>query len=150
MEKAEDSDGFDSCEELDDPSHRTGNPFKDFALDIQDIKDEEILNPLKFSRKMIVDWIESGKDTDLDGWKPIPVKNKRIQAFSNLSNKEKICQRLHIQIPNCKLDDIMPYLIDIDKRKLYDEGLETYKSVKKYPLNTEMVYAKLKTIWPIG
>jgi len=28
MEKAEDSDGFDSCDELsDDPNKRTGNPF---------------------------------------------------------------------------------------------------------------------------
>ena len=38
MEQAEDSDGFDSCEELsEDPNRRTGNPFKDFALDIKDI-----------------------------------------------------------------------------------------------------------------
>lgn len=77
MEQAEDSDGFDSCEEeiADDPYKRTGNPFKDFALDIKDIEDEELKFTLKIARKHIVDWIEAGKDVDLDGWKPVTLKN---------------------------------------------------------------------------
>lgn len=39
MEKAEDSDGFDSCEEefdaqVSDPLSIQGNPFKDFEVEI--------------------------------------------------------------------------------------------------------------------
>jgi hypothetical protein len=36
MDEAENSDGFDSCEEIESPikQRRTGNPFTDFNLDI--------------------------------------------------------------------------------------------------------------------
>ena len=86
MEKAEDSDGFDSCDELsDDPNKRTGNHFQDFAQDIKDIEDEEVKFTLQIARKHIVDWIEAGKDVDLEGWKPFNLKNikkDKIQAWS--------------------------------------------------------------------
>ena len=47
MEEAENSDGFDSCEEVDEKNEdntpkRTGNPFKDFELDIKEVKDENL------------------------------------------------------------------------------------------------------------
>jgi hypothetical protein len=90
MEKADDSDGFDSCEEINeiDPNKRTGNPFQDFALDLKEIPDQETQLTLKIARKMIVDWIEAGKDVDLEGWVPVPLKNykkDKIQAFSGTS-----------------------------------------------------------------
>ena len=36
MEKADDSDGFESCEET---LEATGNPFQDFKKQIQDVED---------------------------------------------------------------------------------------------------------------
>ena len=43
MEKAEDSEGFDSCDDEEQPSEskRTGNPFQDFNLDIATIEKED-------------------------------------------------------------------------------------------------------------
>jgi hypothetical protein len=43
MEIAEDSDGFDSCEEIPEVKEqkKTGNPFTDFNIDIQGIEDED-------------------------------------------------------------------------------------------------------------
>jgi hypothetical protein len=46
---------------------------------------------------MIVDWIESGKDVDLEGWKSVPIKHNKkdkIQAWSNLSKNNCIMQRI--------------------------------------------------------
>ena len=48
MEEADNSDGFDSCEDIDDSEKpilslskeikaRTGNPFKDFHLDLEEV-----------------------------------------------------------------------------------------------------------------
>lgn len=88
MEQAEDSDGFDSCEEDLTDNGRSGNPFKDFALEIKDIEDEEVKFTLTIARKQIVDWIEVGKDCDLDGWKSFTLKNikkEKMQAWSSTS-----------------------------------------------------------------
>lgn len=43
MEIGEDSDAFDSCEEIPEikEQKRTGNPFSDFNLDIQEIEDPD-------------------------------------------------------------------------------------------------------------
>ena len=51
MEEAENSDGFDSCEEHDEDQDsgtpkRTGNPFKDFELDIKEVEDENLASKL--------------------------------------------------------------------------------------------------------
>ena len=120
---------------------------------MKDIEDEEVKLTLKIGRKMIVDWIEAGKDVDFEGWKPISVrhyKKDKIQAWSNLSKSSFVKQRIHTQFSNCKLDDILPYLLNFEKRKLYDDSVETVKTVRQLPLNTSMIYAKLKTIWPVG
>jgi hypothetical protein len=45
MEEAENSDGFDSCEDFDESKRteskeiktRTGNPFQDFHLDLEEV-----------------------------------------------------------------------------------------------------------------
>ena len=43
MEQADDSEGFDSCEdEQIDSSKKTGNPFLDFNQEIEDIEDENL------------------------------------------------------------------------------------------------------------
>jgi len=81
----------------DDPSKRTGNPFKDFALDIKEIEDEEVVFRLKMARKQIVDWIEAGKDVDLEEWRPFPlkgVKESKILAWSRLSTNNAIMSRV--------------------------------------------------------
>jgi hypothetical protein len=52
---------------------------------LKDIEDEDVKFTLKIARKMMVDWIESGKDVDLEGWKLMSVKHnsrkEKIQAW---------------------------------------------------------------------
>jgi hypothetical protein len=38
----------------------------------------------------------------------------------------------------------------IEKKLLYDESFEKLNIKKEFPLNTLQMYAKLKTVWPIG
>ena len=76
MEQASDSEDLDSCEE-EELDKRTGNSFQDFALDLQDIPDEDLKFTVKLARKMIVDYIEAGKDMDMEGWKPVKLKNPK-------------------------------------------------------------------------
>ena len=58
--------------------------------------------------------------------------------------------RLQINFPNCKLDDLIPYFTDLQKKQEYDDNFEIIKFIKKFPLNTDTVYAKMKTMWPVG
>ena len=58
--------------------------------------------------------------------------------------------RLQINFPNCKLDDLIPYVTDLQKKQEYDDSFEVIKFIKKFPLNTDTVYAKMKTMWPVG
>lgn len=71
MEEAENSEGFDSCEEIKSDQQdtspepkRSGNPFLDFNIDILAIQDEDEAMSIKIGRKMIVDYIERSAETD--------------------------------------------------------------------------------------
>ena len=77
MEEAENSEGFDSCEEIKSDQQdaspgeqkRSGNPFQDFNIDILAVPDENEAMSIKIGRKMIVDYIERSAESDYDGWR---------------------------------------------------------------------------------
>ena len=71
-------------------------------------------------------------------------------AWSQVNNNGALMSRLHINFPNCKIDDLIPYLTELEKKREYDDSFEVLKITKKIPLNTETIYAKMKTMWPVG
>jgi len=48
-----------------------------------------------------------------------------------------------------KLDVLLPYFTDDDKKGMYDDNFEVTKLVKSLPLSTKIVYAKMKPVWPL-
>lgn len=129
MEEADNSDGFESCE--DDPVQKiTGNPFQDFSIDIKEVNDEDEALMIKICRKMIVDWIEAGYDNDLEGWKRHSTggnKKNPISVYVPVKSGNLVKTRFHIPLSNCKLEDALKYIVDKDLRMKYDS--DTIESV---------------------
>jgi len=156
MEVADDSDGFESCEEgeEDQAPKKTGNPFTDFAEEIKEVEeqDPDLAMTIKIGRKQIVDFIERGNGQDMEGWKlggtKGGIKGHPIQGyFPEKSDHVKV--KYIVPVPNVKLDDCILYLEDVDKRMQYDEGLEFLRQVRSGPINTRVLYAKQKGNWPV-
>ena len=124
MEEAENSDGFDSCEEAKSEHaaekkslKRTGNPFSDFNIEILDIKDEDEALSINIGRKMIVDYIERAADNDFDGWKKLGSGGKQkyqITSWTPLKSGQNVEIKYVVPVPNSNLDDIILYLDNFD------------------------------------
>lgn len=156
MDLAENSDGFDSCEEIEFPvkQKRTGNPFSDFNLDLEQIEDPEVQMIIKLERKMIVNWIESGEEDDMDGWKLSTsggYHKNSVKAYLGTKSSPNVRSRVHIQLPNCQLDDVLKYVVDRDyKFQLEGDQFSDIQVTRDYGLNTKQMYMQMKTIWPLG
>ena len=110
---------------------------------------------LKIGRKMIVDYIEGGKDQDFDDWKKVAstggLKNFLIGAFlPQKQDNSCISMRLVIPIPNCKFNDIFEYITNTERRLIWDENLQSIEVKKELPIETKLVHVLLKSAWPMG
>lgn len=162
MEEADNSDGFDSCEEAKSEHAETeqkrslkkcGNPFQDFNIDILDVKDENEALSIKIGRKMIVDYIERAADNDFDGWKKMASggsKKHPITSWTPLKAGQNVEIKYTVPIPNSNLDDVVRYLQDPDLKSKYDETQLSYKVVRDMPLDNKLIHIELKTVWPLG
>ena len=75
-----------------------------------------------------------------------PIKSYVPRIQGNLINF-----RIETPFPNCKVDDILQYFTNPVKKMEYDVSVEYAHSVPvEIPMNSSLVYAKLKTIWPVG
>ena len=108
---------------------------------------------IKIGRKQIVDFIERGNGMNMDEWRPSHlkggIKGYPIHGFTSTTSRN-IKIKYNIPVPNSKLDVVLEYLSEPERRLEYDEGLELFEKSKEYPLNTRLMYGKQKTTWPVG
>lgn len=156
QDAAEDSDAFDSCEEIPETKEqkRTGNPFNDFNLDIQEIKDPDDQLTIKISRKLVVDWIESGDENDMTEWKQTHSgghKKNSILGYMTTKPCPNVRTRIHVQFPNQSLDSILKYVVNKELRLQIDcDTIADMEVVKDFGMDTKQVYIQMKSIWPLG
>lgn len=106
------------------------------------------------SRKLIVDYIEAGTETDLYGWKNHSTggsKKYPITAFVPEKNGSMVQTRFHIPLPNCKLEEVLKWINEREYRMKWDnDTIKDFLVKKQYALNTSQVYIQMKTPWPVG
>ena len=89
---------------------------------------------------MIVDYIENGQDQDLEGWKKSGTggnKKHQITAWTPSKAGVNIQSKMYVPVPNCQLDDLIPYIINPEKRLLFDGETISHVDIKReYPLDT--------------
>jgi hypothetical protein len=65
------------------------------------------------SRKLIVDYIENGTETNLENWKKHSTNGHKkypITAYVPEKSSNMVQTRYHVPVPNCKLDDLVKWL----------------------------------------
>lgn len=101
---------------------------------------------------MIVDYIESKTDQDFDDWKVFSTSNEKPPLI--LWNKKRqiglVSLKISLPIPNCKLDDILPFLMIPSKRLEFDPEVEDIIILKDLPMSTTLVRVIMKQQWPVG
>ena len=101
---------------------------------------------------MIVDYIESKIDSEYEDWKVFSTTNEKppITIWNKKRQQGLVSIKVSVPIPNCKLDDILPFLLNADKRQEFDQEIEKIKIIKEYPVNTGLVLVNMKQQWPVG
>lgn len=111
---------------------------------------------IRIARKMIVDYIEAGFDSDMESWKVHSTagnKKNQISVFvpSNLKGGQTIKLRYHVPLPKCKLEDALSCITDMSVRsQVYSDSVSNITVKKKLPLSTSQIHVTMKTDWPIG
>ena len=155
MEEASNDSGFESCEDEEKKSDsvssqkdrpRTGNPFTDFNQDIKCVEDPDIALTIRISRKMIVDYIESGTDKDMEVWSkhstsgvkkhPVVVYAPIKSHSTAMSGAEITKTRVDMPVPNCKLQDVIRFIESPDLKVKYDSSIVLQECKKEYGLDT--------------
>lgn len=104
---------------------------------------------------MIVDYIDACQDTDYEEWKLSQKKggiSKQypISSFVPLRSGANVKLRQCTPLPDCKLEDVLPFLIEVEKRKLHEPEFEEIVVKKDLPIDTKLVYVLMKHQWPVG
>lgn len=145
MEEADNSDGFDSCEEA--KSEKSGekveksNPFQDFNVEILEIKDENEAMSIRIGRKMIVDYIERGADAEYGGWKKMAQggsKEHPIVSWTPVKTGANVEFKFEIPVPNSTLEDLFRHLQEPDLKAKYDDSHASTKLIRNLPLNNKI------------
>ena len=125
---------------------RTGDPLKDFELDLKKIQSDEAINYIKLGREATYNFIELLYRTD---WKlEKKVRDIGVKIYSLLVPGEGRFYRHETKYENVTTSELIEYFTDIDKRLAWEgQTYEGIEEVKSYPLHTSMLYMKYKKSW---
>ena len=99
---------------------------------------------------MIVDYIDGAQDTDFEEWKMAYKKagksNKYpITAWVPQRPEDNVKLRTSCPIPDCKLDDVLGYITEPEKRIKLNLDVESIECLKEHPVSTKLLYMLHKT-----
>lgn len=123
---------------------RTGDPFKDFQLDLKKVdSDEEALKFIKMGRETTYKFIDLLYRTD---WQFEKKTIEGIKLYSMTEpGKANNYVRFETKYGSVTVEELVEYFTDIDKRVAWEENYyKSLEQVKAYPLETNMYYGKLK------
>eukprot|EP00347_Sterkiella_histriomuscorum_P022171 403331430 len=146
-------DGFESCGEEDDNipddekvEEKTGDPIKDFYLDIKSVKNKEDRKYIREGKANLYELIELLKP---DSW-VFEKTYQKCDLYVRQNHQNLVgfrCETTFDYPPMRVLD----FIRNLEIRMMWDgQNYEALKQVKEYAMNTQMYHIKLKQQWPLG
>ena len=71
-------------------------------------------------------------------------KQYPISAWVPIKPGPYVKVRQMVPFPDTKLDDLLPFVIDVEKRRLHDNEYDSIEIVKELPMGTKLVYVVMK------
>ena len=126
--------------------NRTGDPLKDFDLDMKKISSAEATKYIKMGRESTYELIELLYRTD---WQ-LEKKADGIKSYT-LNVGIGNYMRYETKYEKVTMHELVEYFTDIDKRLAWEGQIyDSIEEVKSYPLSTNMLYMKYKSSFAQG
>ena len=130
-------------------SKGSGDPFKDFASEIEKVVSKEARDYISKGRESCYEFIDLLYRTD---WK-FYGKYQNVKVYQLAQPGMDLLFRCETKFANISVASLIEFYSRIDKRMAW-EGSQLYSSieeVKTYPMNTSVFYYKLQQQqWPTG
>lgn len=122
---------------------KTGDPFKDFAFEISQVKSPEAVKYINIGREKSYDFIDLLYRKD---W----IADKKINGVKLAYIPERLSDpavylKIEAKFEKVTVSDLVEYFTDIEKRMQWDgANFESMQEVRSYPMKTAVTHIKLK------
>ena len=127
---------------------RTGDPFKDFELDLRRVDSEEARAYIQRGRESTYRLIDLLYRTDWQYEKK--VEGVKLYSLKPMDEPRSYL-RLETKFANISVSELVEYFTSIDKRMAWEGNMfESIEQLRAYPMSTTIFYGKLAQKWHSG
>lgn len=122
---------------------KTGDPFRDFTLELSMVQSAEASKYIKFGREKSLDFIDLLYRKD---W----IQDKKVHGVKLSYIPERLTDpavylRVEAKFEKVTVADLVDYFTDVSKRMQWDgANFESMQEVRVFPMKTSLTYIKLK------